>query len=105
MKNIQVIDEAINCTYDIFGITDADHQLIFENDTDVEFEDDLFDRIDGTVLKDIFKRMWSNRMTKSSINGIHGTIFFGEWCEEKKPFYPTKKESEMVANPKRKPII
>lgn len=29
MKNIQVIDGADNCTYDIFAIDDADYRVIF----------------------------------------------------------------------------
>ena len=83
MKNIQVIDDAINCTYDIFKVEESDFYEIFPDGNDIEFEDDLFNRLGD----------------KKALKGIHGTLFFGYCCEDKRPFYPTKKESEMIANP------
>ena len=47
------------------------------------------------------EQLWSNRVDKKKVSGIHGTLFFGEHCEDKRPFYPTKKESEMIASPQR----
>lgn len=45
MKNIQVIDAAVNCTYDIFHAQDDQFDLIFPNGTDVEFIEDFIERI------------------------------------------------------------
>jgi hypothetical protein len=99
MKCIQVIDDAINCTYDIFGIDDMSFNKIFPDDADVEFEDDLFERLGQAIATDLLTILWQNRLDKKVIPGIHGTLFFGCYCEDKKPFYPIKRESEMVANP------
>lgn len=99
MKNIQVIDEAINCTYDIFSIDDEGFHQIFAGDTDVEFEDDLFSRLGDEQARTLLNRLWKSREDKKNVTGIHGTLFFGDFCEDKKPFYPTKKDSEMIANP------
>ena len=99
MKNIQVIDDAINCTYDLFSIDDESFKLMFPNNTDVELEDDLIERLGQIKVKELFSALWSNRLDKKEAVGIHGTLFFGYHCEDKKPFYPTKKESEMIANP------
>lgn len=99
MKNIQVIDDAINCTYDIFSIEESDFYEIFPDGNDIEFEDDLFKRFGDVKAKELLSKLWVNRLDKKTIMGIHGTLFFGYYCEDKKPFYPTKKESEMVANP------
>lgn len=63
MKNIQVIDGAINCSYDIFAVG-----------------------------------VWKKRQNKKTITGIHGTLFY-DLIEEKKKFYPTNRENEMIANP------
>lgn len=100
MKNIQVIDDAINCTYEIFSIDEQGFFTIFPEGTDVEFEVDLFSRIGEIKAREVLKKLWANRADKKTVSGIHGTLFFGDsWCEEKRPFYPTKKESEMIANP------
>lgn len=99
MKNIQVIDDAINCTYEIFAISDELFYEIFPNEQDVEFENDLFERCGDLRAKELLDTLWKNRLNKKEVVGIHGTIFFGYDFDDKKPFYPTKKESEMIANP------
>jgi len=99
MKNIQIIDDAINCTYDIFSIDESCFSEIFPDKRDVEFEDDLFKRLGEVRANELLLTLWENRVDKKAVMGIHGTLFFGYYCGDKKPFYPTKKESEMIANP------
>ncbi len=99
MKNIQIIDDAVNCTYEIFAIKDSSFSIIFPDGNDVEFEDDLFKRLGTEKAKEILDELWIKRLDKKIALGIHGTLFFGYMCEDKKPFYPIKKESEMIANP------
>lgn len=99
MKNIQVVDDAINCTFDIFSIEESAFEAIFPKGIDVEFEDDLFKRLGNDKSNSLLTSLWKNRLDKKNVSGIHGTLFFGYCCEDKKPFYPTKKESEMIANP------
>jgi len=101
MKNIQIIDDAINCTYEVFSAPDSDFELIFPNENDVEFEDDLIERLGEIRVREILDRLWLNRINKKNAAGIQGTLFFGYFCEDKRPFYPTKKESEMIANPSK----
>ncbi len=95
MKNIQVIDGADNCTYDIYAATEAEFDAIFPNGTDVEFSDDLFERLGEIYATEITMNLWRRFVNKRDVNGIHGTLFYQ--LEHKKKFYPTKKESEMVA--------
>lgn len=96
MKNVQVIDGADNCTYDVFATTDKDFAVLFPDGQDVEFIDDFWERVDARVGERILKAMWNRLHDKKMINGIHGTLFYQ--LDFKKRFYPTKKESEMVAN-------
>ena len=94
MKNIQVIDGAANCTYDVFSIADENFALLFPAPgQDVEFADEFFLRA-GTSAKEIYSRLWQVRANKKTLTGIHGTLFCG--LEVKKQFYPTKREDEMV---------
>lgn len=99
MKNIQVIDDAVNCTYEVFSIDDESFDQIFPEGRDIEFEDDLFGRLGDETAGNLLASLWKIRADKKKLAGIHGTLFFGYFCEEKKPFYPTKKEAEMIANP------
>ncbi len=99
MKNIQIIDDAVNCTYDIFSISDDLFFEIFPNEQDIEFIDDLNLRLGDIRSSEILQELWKNRLDKKYLTGIHGTLFYGYLCEDKKPFYPTKKECEMIANP------
>jgi hypothetical protein len=57
MKNIQVIDGAENCVYDIFSATDEEFALIFEAGTDVAFIDEVYDRGDSSSLDAAFNRI------------------------------------------------
>ncbi len=93
MKNIQVIDSAVNCTYDIFAATEEEFSQIFLGDTDIEFNTDVYKRLGEEKSARIFGKIWSRKVDKKSVNGIHGTIFYG--LDNKKEFYPTKKDSDI----------
>jgi len=45
MKNIQIIDGAVNCTYDIFAATEEEFNQIFLGDTNIEFNTDVYKRL------------------------------------------------------------
>jgi len=96
MKNIQIIDAALNCTYDVFAASEEDFRLIFPGPgQDIEFIDDFIERAGEDVADEVCGRLWKNRVEKQDVAGIHGTLFFE--LDHKKKFYPTKKASEMVA--------
>lgn len=94
MKNIQVIDGADNCVYDIFSATDDEFALIFPAGTDVAFIDEVYRQGDVSVLDDAFNRIWNRRQRKRDVRGIHGTLFYEH--SEKKVYYPTRRDEEAV---------
>lgn len=94
MKNIQVIDGAVNSVYDIFAATDEEFSLIFPEGQDVAFIDEVYGRGDPKALNAAFNAIWSRRIPKSKANGIHGLLFYE--LEEKKVYYPTRKDEEAV---------
>lgn len=94
MKNIQVIDRANNCTYSIFGATKKEFELIFPDAQDIEFIEDFIERVGDSVAGKVTEAMWKRPVNKKNAQGIHGTLFYQ--LIEKKRYYPTKKESEMV---------
>jgi len=93
--NIQVIDGAENCTYDIFGASPEDFAEVFpEEGQDIEFIDDFFSRVGENRAIEITSRLWEDRVDKKTVQGIHGTLFYE--LEYKKEFYPTKRGCEMI---------
>ncbi len=94
MKYIQVIDGAENCTYSIFGVEDDEFEILFPDETDIEFSDDVFKRLGYSKAAKLMAKIWKRPIEKKSVIGIHGTIFYG--MAFKKKFYPTKRDSEMI---------
>ena len=94
MKNIQVIDGAINCAYSVYEADDGAFATLFPAiGQDVEFIEDVADRLGEDALISITRPLWARRVNKRDVNGIHGTLFYG--LPNKKPFYPTKRESDL----------
>jgi hypothetical protein len=93
-KNIQVVDRADNCTYSVFAASDEEFEAIFPHGTDIEFVEDLFARIGDERATQITAGLWKRPVKKAVVQGIHGTLFYQ--LIQKKQYYPTKKESEMV---------
>jgi hypothetical protein len=93
MKHVQVIDDALNCTYSIFAAEDDVFARLFPDGTDVEFSDDLYSRLGEGEASLLLAKIWEKPLEKKTVAGIHGTLFFG--MPHKKKFYLTKLESEM----------
>ena len=93
MNNIQVIDGAVNCVYDIFAATDEEFALIFPDGQDIAFIDEVYGRGgDDPALNRAFEALWTRRVVKAQAMGIHGQLFFE--LDDKKPFYPTRRDEE-----------
>jgi hypothetical protein len=94
MKNIQIIDGANNCVYDIFAATDEEFKLIFPDRTNIVFIDEVMSRNDDAVIDEVLQRIWSRPVQKSEAMGIHGLLFYE--LEEKKIYYPTRRDEEAI---------
>jgi hypothetical protein len=94
MKNIQIIDGAKNCVYDIFSATDAEFKMLFPDGTDIAFIDDIYANGNRKELDLTFNNIWLRRVRKREIQGLHGTIFYE--LDEKKAYYPSRRDEEAV---------
>lgn len=94
MKNIQVIDAALNCVFDIFAATDEEFALIFPPGEDVAFIDEVLARNGSTSLDNALQNLWRRRIPKVNVNGIHGVLFYES--EHKKAYYPTRRDEDAV---------
>lgn len=95
MKNIQVIDGANNCTYDVFAMKDDEFNILFPAPgQDIEFIEDAIDRVGDEELGAVMRNVWKRRVKKADINGIHGTVFYELlW---KKKYYPNKRDDDIA---------
>ena len=93
MKNIQVIDGASNCSYDIFAMTDEEFRILFPSPgQDIEFVEDAIDRAGNDELGEIMRNVWKRPVKKPDVTGIHGTLFYELlW---KKKYYPNKRSDD-----------
>lgn len=94
MKNIQIIDGAQNCVYDIFSATDEEFLFLFPAGVDIAFIDEIYTDSDSELLDAIFNKIWQRRIKKSEVQGIHGVIFYG--LNEKMIYYPARKDEEAI---------
>jgi hypothetical protein len=91
MKNIQVIDGALNSTFSIFQATDEEFALFFpEPGQDIQFAEDLDPRVAETLGAN---PIWERPIRKRDAQGIHGTLFFG--LERYKNVYHDKREDRV----------
>lgn len=95
MKNVQVIDRGINCTYSICAVEDNVFRLMFpRRGQDIEFAEDLFKRLGKKSSEMVSRALYRDReIDKRTAQGIHGTIFYQ--LLEKKEWYPNKRESDL----------
>lgn len=94
MKNIQVIDGADNCVYDIFAATEEEFALIFPEGQDVAFIKEVLARGFDKELDEALNCIWKRRIPKRDVMGIHGTLFYE--LDHKMQYYPTRKDEEAI---------
>lgn len=94
MKNIQVIDGALNTTYSIYAVGDEIFKKLFPGEgQDIEFADEAIARLGKKAAKQVFASLWKQKLSKPSVVGVHGTLFFE--LPQKKEFYPNKREADL----------
>lgn len=86
MKNIQMIDPALNATFSIFQVSDEDFEVIFPEGRDMAFFEDFIQRVGEHQATLILDRLWSRPILKRDAQGVHGTLF--EQWDDRKEFIP-----------------
>lgn len=86
MKNVQIIDGAVNATFSIFQASDAEFAVIFAEGRDIELAVDLVERVGEDVAVRTLTPLWERPILKRDAMGIHGTLFYD--AEERRAFLP-----------------
>ncbi len=91
VKNILVIDGAMNCTFSVFQATDEEFALVFpEPLQDMQYAEDLADLPDQAAINAAFARIWQRPIRRRDANGIHGTLLYE--LQRYKKWYRKKRE-------------
>lgn len=98
MKNIEVIDEAENCLFDVFSATEEEFILMFPNGQDIEFADDFVERVGESVAAKVLEAIWQRLQDRKTVNGIHGVLFYG--FKARKHVFPTRVLEQALTLPK-----
>ncbi len=94
MKNVQIIDGALNAEFAVYQFNDDQFESIFPSpDQNIEFVEDVEGRLSDEEFDKAFAGVWDRKLKKSEIRGIHGTLFYG--MKKRARFYPNKKESDL----------
>lgn len=89
MKNIQIIDGAVNATFSVFQATDEEFAAVFPDGRDIELVEDLFDRLGEEAAGSVLTAIWGRPILKRDAFGIHGTLFHDN--EDRRDHIPPSK--------------
>jgi hypothetical protein len=91
MKNIQIIDGGLTCTFSLFQATDEEFVLIFpESRQNIQYVEDLVSLANQAEINAALRRIRERPIRKSEAQGIHGTLFYQ--LERYKKWYREKRE-------------
>lgn len=92
LKNIQIIDGALNATFSLFQATADEFSAIFpEPGQDMEMIEDFLGRAGASNAAATLERIWQRPLLKQDAQGIHGTLFYD--YADRREFLPlTKRE-------------
>jgi hypothetical protein len=78
MKNILMIDGAMNATFSVFQATDDEFATLFPNGQEMDVIEDVIARTGADVSERIFNRIWQRPILKSEAVGIHATLIYDD---------------------------
>lgn len=92
MKNIQIIDGALNATFSVFQATDDEFSAIFPAvGQDIELIEDLIERCGDGEAGRILGPIWERPVLKRDAQGIHGTLYY-KYVDRRRYLPATKRE-------------
>jgi hypothetical protein len=70
VKNIEIIDGALNSRFEIYTIDDETFSLLFPKGQDEIYLEDLSEALQNDVA--FWERMYAHEVDRHSVTGIHG---------------------------------
>lgn len=89
MKNIQIINGAMNATFSVFQAKEEEFAAIFPDGRDMELVEDLIERLGEEAAGSVLEPLWERPILKRNALGIHGTLFYDN--EDRREYIPRSK--------------
>ncbi len=89
MKNVQIINSAMNATFSVFQATEEEFAAIFPDGRDMELVEDMIERLGEGAASSVLGPLWNRPILKRDALGIHGTLFYDN--EERREYIPRSK--------------
>jgi hypothetical protein len=93
MKNVQVIDGAVNSVFEVYSIPDKLFYTLFPKGTDLAFVKDFVGKIKNSDNR--WRALYKRRMDEKSIRGIHGSLCL-DLCNINPKFFPSRRETDVI---------
>ena len=65
MKNILIVDGAMNATFSVFQATDDEFTTLFPNGEEMDVIEDVIERVGEAASEPIFNRIWNRPILKT----------------------------------------
>ena len=92
MKNVQIIDGAVNATFSVFQATEEEFALIFPTQgQDIEVVEDVVERMGEAAADQLLTPLWSRPILRREAMGIHGLLYYDSQ-DRRDHLPPTKRE-------------
>jgi hypothetical protein len=108
LKNIQIIDGALNATFSVFQATEDEFTAIFPaNGQDIELIEDFIKRCGVEEASRILGPIWERPILKRDAQGIHGTLYY-EYGDRRQYLPATKREvdwNDRAINPAQRQLF
>jgi hypothetical protein len=92
LKNIQIIDGALNATFSLFQATEEEFAVIFPAEgQDMELIEGFLERVGEEQARRILQPIWERPILKRDAQGIHGTLNY-QYADRRRYLPTTKRE-------------
>ncbi|MDP1778332.1 MAG: hypothetical protein Q8K90_06955 [Brevundimonas sp.] len=90
MRNIMVVDGALNATFSVFQATKAEFDQIFPvPGQDIAFIEEVIAALGDLATGEIMAPIWERPILRRDVEGLHGLLIYEK--SERMPFYPASR--------------
>ena len=72
MKNIEIVDGALNSRFEIYAVEDEAFSALFTGGSDEIYLEDLSDELQNDAI--FWDRIYAQEVDRRSVQGIHGIL-------------------------------
>jgi hypothetical protein len=90
MRNILVVDGALNATFSVFQATEAEFDGIFPAPgQDIAFIEEVIAALGDLATAEMMASIWERPILRRDVDGLHGLLIYEG--RERMPFYPVSR--------------